>query len=35
MEAIGLSKYHPLENNDSEQNRQRNRRVEIILTTKD
>jgi len=35
MEAVGLSKYHPLEDNDNEQNRQRNRRVEIILTAKD
>jgi chemotaxis protein MotB len=35
MEAVGLSEYHPLETNDSDDNRQRNRRVEIILTAKD
>jgi len=35
MEAVGLSKYHPLEKNDSAENRQRNRRVEIILTAKE
>ena len=35
MEAVGLSEYHPLGTNDSDENRQRNRRVEIILTAKD
>lgn len=32
LEAVGLSKYHPLAPNDNDENRQRNRRVEIILT---
>jgi chemotaxis protein MotB len=35
MQAVGLSKYHPLAPNDSDANRQRNRRVEVILTAKD
>ncbi len=34
MEAVGLSKYHPVAPNDTEENRQRNRRVEIILTAR-
>ena len=32
MEAVGFSKYRPIAPNDSEENRQRNRRVEIVLT---
>ncbi len=32
MEAVGYSKYRPIAPNDSEENRQRNRRVEIVLT---
>jgi len=35
MEAVGLSMYRPLAANDSPENKQRNRRVEIILTAKD
>ncbi|TNF91352.1 MAG: chemotaxis protein MotB [Gammaproteobacteria bacterium] len=35
MEAVGLSKYRPVAPNDSDENRQRNRRVEVILTAKD
>lgn len=32
MEAVGYSKYRPIAPNDSEESRQRNRRVEIVLT---
>ncbi len=32
MEAVGFSKYRPIAPNDSEESRQRNRRVEIVLT---
>jgi chemotaxis protein MotB len=32
MEAVGFSKYRPIAPNDTEENRQRNRRVEIVLT---
>jgi chemotaxis protein MotB len=32
MEAVGFSKYRPIAPNDTEANRQRNRRVEIVLT---
>jgi chemotaxis protein MotB len=32
MEAVGFSKYHPVAPNDNEEDRQRNRRVEIVLT---
>jgi len=32
MEAVGFSKYRPVAPNDTEENRQRNRRVEIVLT---
>lgn len=32
MEAVGYSKYRPIATNDTEENRQRNRRVEIVLT---
>ncbi|MCP5278515.1 MAG: OmpA family protein [Thiobacillus sp.] len=32
MEAVGFSKYRPIASNDTEENRQRNRRVEIVLT---
>jgi len=32
MEAVGYSKYRPIASNDSEESRQRNRRVEIVLT---
>lgn len=32
MEAVGFSKYRPIAPNDTEVNRQRNRRVEIVLT---
>lgn len=32
MEAVGFSKYRPIAANDTEENRQRNRRVEIVLT---
>lgn len=32
MEAVGFSKYRPVASNDTEADRQRNRRVEIVLT---
>lgn len=32
MEAVGHSKYHPVAPNDTEANREKNRRVEIVLT---
>lgn len=32
MEAVGFSKYRPVASNDTEEDRQRNRRVEIVLT---
>lgn len=32
MEAVGFSEYRPVAPNDSDENRQRNRRVEIVLT---
>jgi chemotaxis protein MotB len=32
MEAVGFSKYRPIAPNDTEENRQRNRRVEIVVT---
>lgn len=32
MEAVGFSKHRPVVANDSDENRQRNRRVEIVLT---
>ena len=32
MEAVGFSKYRPVASNDTEEGRQRNRRVEIVLT---
>lgn len=32
LEAVGYSKYRPIAPNDTEANRQRNRRVEIVLT---
>jgi len=32
LEAVGLSRYRPIAANDSAENRQRNRRVEIVLT---
>jgi chemotaxis protein MotB len=32
MEAVGFAEYHPLAPNDSDENRRRNRRVEIVLT---
>lgn len=32
IEAVGFSKYHQAAPNDTEENRQRNRRVEIVLT---
>jgi chemotaxis protein MotB len=32
MEAVGYAEYRPLAPNDSDENRQRNRRVEIVLT---
>jgi chemotaxis protein MotB len=35
MEAVGLSRYHPLSENTSSAARQRNRRVEVILTARD
>lgn len=35
MEAVGLSKYRPLTPNIDEASRQRNRRVEVILTARD
>jgi len=35
MEAVGLSKYHPVTDNKDDASRQRNRRVEVILTTRD
>ena len=35
MEAVGLSKYRPVTDNVDEAGRQRNRRVEIILTARD
>ena len=35
MEAVGLSKYRPVTDNIDEVSRQRNRRVEIVLTTRD
>jgi len=34
MEAVGLSKYRPVAPNDTAENKQRNRRVEIVLTAK-
>jgi chemotaxis protein MotB len=35
MEAVGLSKYRPVTENTDESARQRNRRVEVILTARD
>lgn len=35
MEAVGHSKYWPVAPNDNEENRQKNRRVEIVLTAPD
>ena len=35
MEAVGLSKYRPITKNTDDTSRQRNRRVEVILTARD
>jgi len=35
MEAVGLSKYRPITENTDDEGRQRNRRVEVILTARD
>ena len=35
MEAVGLSKYRPVTENSDNASRQRNRRVEVILTARD
>ena len=35
MEAVGLSRYRPITSNTDEAGRQRNRRVEVILTARD
>jgi hypothetical protein len=31
LESLGFSMYHPVAPNDSDENKQRNRRVEIVL----
>ena len=35
MEAVGVSRYRPITSNTDETGRQRNRRVEVILTARD